>query len=34
MRKAKVAVSSETHTKPSAHFDHHAEFFNFKPGGK
>ena len=31
--KAKVAVCSDTRTKPSTQSERHVEFFNVKPGG-
>ena len=33
MYKAKAAVCSEIHTKPSTQNERHVEFFNFKPCG-
>ena len=33
MYKAKVAVCSEIHTKPSTQNEHREEFLNVKPGG-
>ena len=33
MYKAKVAVSSDIHTKHSNLREHHVEFLNVKPGG-
>jgi hypothetical protein len=32
MYKAKVAVCSEIHTKPSTQIEHHVEFLNVKRG--
>jgi len=33
MYKARVALSSETRTKPSTQSEHHVEFLNVKSGG-